>query len=129
MRFTDDLLPDCPKPVDRTRVEKNRKRFFDLKNKNGSNFKRPPFKRINGKPMKLNKKGVYVLDQKQNHQEVRKAMLARQRGNRAHHASLPPPASTAPPRQVPEQTPNGAIGGQPNLAHVTQVRDALRQLL
>ncbi len=59
---TDHLLNACPKPRNEERIAANRAKYMDSK---GRKDKRPKHKTgSDGKPMILNKKGVYVLDQK-----------------------------------------------------------------
>ena len=59
---------------------------------------RPPFKKIDGKAMILNKKGVYVLDQKKVRDQRKKGELT------ATIAALDnqPPPTYSPPEQTPE---------------------------
>ena len=129
------LLPDCPKPFDKAMVDKNRQRFFDSRNKKGG-FRptnRPPFKRVNGKPMIMNKKGAYVLNQKQYKLEQRKASA---NSKKKRTSATPSYAATshvptpAPGQESRSPAPILTEGSQQTqVAHVTQVREALRQLL
>ncbi len=72
------LLPDCPKPRDENKIDANRKKFLEGKKSTRRPFKSkpkgtssPPSTKMgmtavssDGKPLILNKNGVYVLDQK-----------------------------------------------------------------
>ena len=74
----DHMCNDCPKPRDEARIQQALKQFRSSRpprkgpptnrgapNRGPNPQNRPPFKRIDGRAMKLNKKGAYVLDQRE----------------------------------------------------------------
>jgi hypothetical protein len=62
----DHMLNDCTRPRDEAKVTKARQQFRARRppNSQGQRRPQPQHKKIDGKPMILNKKGAYVLDQK-----------------------------------------------------------------
>jgi hypothetical protein len=71
----DHMLYDCPKPRDERKIEGNRKKFFDDKKKRQSSSPRGSNSggsREGSLPMKLNKHGLLVVDQKK-YQQMRRA--------------------------------------------------------
>jgi hypothetical protein len=73
----DHMLNDCTKPRDEAKVTKARQQFRARRqpNNQGSRRTQPQHKRMNGKPMILNKKGAYVLDQKKVQDKRKKGQL------------------------------------------------------
>ena len=102
----DHRLNDCTAPRDEARIERERTQFRAKRGNSGGggrggrfdrNPRRPPFKKMDGKPMVLNRKGAYVLDQKKVQSQrkqtrVDQALAALNGPTRP--APAPPPPST-----------------------------------
>jgi hypothetical protein len=129
----------CPKPRDETRIQAGLKQFKANRpprtgapnrgapNRGPNPQNRPPFKKIDGRAMKLNKKGVYVLDQKEVRDRRTKDTLQLALAALGQSGLAP---TSSPPARTPE-TPIG-LESQRLIDRVTTVRtvqEALADLL
>jgi len=89
------VLGDCPDPHNQAKIDANRKKFAAFKRSRG----RSSTKVVNGKPMKLNKNGYYVLDQKAMREQKKLASLT----------AVPDKASLAAQVTSPEVTSSQAL--------------------
>lgn len=92
--------------------------------------RRPPRKRINGRPMVLNKKGVYVLDQKKLRQQKRKIYVeAALAALRNQDPAPAPPPSPAPTPQANVGTSVDPVPSTTKTVRPTTIQEILRGLL
>ena len=138
---------DCPRPLNQNVIDKNRQAYFKKKKErqgntfnsgSRSNNTQPPRRTtVDGKPMIMNKNGVYVLDQsKKKHQETRAALQALSNWLPATSGTVPATSSSNPSVASPVPAPSTAAHGltaQTPSAEVTlpahSVQDLIRSLL
>lgn len=105
-------LNECPEPRNQARIEAERTKFRANRGNKGSRPsggrppRRPQFKKVDGKPMILNKNGVYVLDQKKIRTEQKKARVdaaMKALSEKPKPTENPPPSSTPAPTPAPAQ--------------------------
>ena len=138
---------DCPRPLNQNVIDKNCQAYFKKKKErqgntfnsgSRSNTSQPPRRTtVDGKPMIMNKNGVYVLDQsKKKHQETRAALQALSNWSPATTGAVPATSSANPsmasPVPAPSTTAHGLTAQTPS-AEVTlpahSVQDLIRSLL
>ena len=110
----DHLVPDCPDPKDPERIEANRQKWWAARKNSRSSNNRPRHKTgADGRPMILNKKGLYVLDQKKWRAHLASRKVAVEVSS--------PPAQSEDKSPAPESLANTAV------ARLGACRDALKR--
>ena len=127
------LLKECPKPKDENRIQAARKKFrakLNERRKGRSSGSTPPKRKTgeDGKPMILNKKGVYVLDQKAYKASLSQTSSGGQGGGTGDANATSPTANVA--ARTDHNSPQGSEQDDTSSSRgVTFRADAVRSIL
>ena len=121
----------CKEPLDQARISKNKKAFYDKRKASGSGTGRPnqpKYKKINGTPHVLNKKGTYVLDQRavRREKEATELLAALASSDSSSNTSVPSSESvTSTSTTTSSTTPTTSVRQEQRLAAVARLRQML----
>jgi DNA-directed RNA polymerase subunit RPC12/RpoP len=126
------LLKECPKPKDEKRIQAARKKFNEARKKRKG--KTPPKHKTgeDGKPMILNKNGVYVLDQKAYKASQSSSTSDKSSSNKdsgSGGTTVTSPAANVTTTSDPSSMKSSEQGNSSNSKGVTFRADAVRSIL